>query len=175
MTVALFGVIVMGGVAAEPGSIGSAVATMSAGDFARVYYAAAAILAVALICVVATEEKPFRLVAAPARTFLNSTFTETPSSLKREARPTALINPEDCAALGIADGDRVEVGNERGKTIVHAKPKKGQQRGVVVVEGIWPNRNFETGIGINAVTSAEPGWPNGGAVFHDTAVWIRKA
>ena len=29
-------------------------------------------------------------------------------------------------------------------------------------------------IGINAVTSADPGWPNGGAVFHDTAVWIRK-
>ena len=28
----------------------------------------------------ATKEKPFRLVAAPARTFLNSTFTETPTS-----------------------------------------------------------------------------------------------
>ena len=33
----------------------------------------------------ATDEKPFRLVAAPARTFLNSTFTETPSSLPRGA------------------------------------------------------------------------------------------
>ena len=30
-------------------------------------------------------------------------------------------------------------------------------------------------IGINSLTSAEPGWPNGGAVFHDTAVWIRRA
>jgi anaerobic selenocysteine-containing dehydrogenase len=123
----------------------------------------------------ATAEKPFRLVAAPARTFLNSTFTETPSSQKREVRPTAMMNPDDCKAMGIADGDRVEVGNERGKTIVHAKAKSGQQKGVVVVEGIWPNRNFETGIGINAVTSADPGWPNGGAVFHDTAVWIKKA
>jgi anaerobic selenocysteine-containing dehydrogenase len=122
----------------------------------------------------ATAEKPFRLVAAPARTFLNSTFTETPSSQKREVRPTAMMNPEDCKAMAIADGDRVEVGNERGKTVVHAKARGGQQRGVVVVEGIWPNRNFETGIGINAVTSADPGWPNGGAVFHDTAVWIKK-
>ena len=62
----------------------------------------------------------------------------------------------------------------RGKhgTLANAKPY--QQKGVVVVEGIWPNRNFETGIGINAVTSADPGWPNGGAVFHDTAVWIRR-
>ncbi len=122
----------------------------------------------------ATADKPFRLVAAPARTFLNSTFTETPSSQKREVRPTAMMNPDDCKTMGVADGDRVEVGNERGKTVVHAKAKDGQQRGVVVVEGIWPNRNFETGIGINAVTSADPGWPNGGAVFHDTAVWIKK-
>jgi len=122
----------------------------------------------------ATTEKPFRLIAAPARTFLNSTFTETPSSLKREQRPTALIHPEDCSALGVAEGERVELGNERGSVIVHVKPQDGQQRGVVVVEGIWPNRYFQNGIGINSVTSADPGWPNGGAVFHDTAVWIRR-
>jgi len=35
------------------------------------------------------------------------------------------MNPEDCTAMGIAEGDRVEVGNERGKTIVKAKPKTG--------------------------------------------------
>jgi anaerobic selenocysteine-containing dehydrogenase len=122
----------------------------------------------------ATAEKPYRLVAAPARTFLNSTFTETPSSLKREQRPTALIHPEDCKALGVAQGDRVRLGNERGEVIVHVAPREGQQSGVVVVEGIWPNRYFENGIGINSLTSAEPGWPNGGAVFHDTAVWIRR-
>ena len=122
----------------------------------------------------ATAEKPFRLVAAPARTFLNSTFTETPSSVKRERRPTALIHPEVCAELGIAEGDRVRLGNERGEVIVHVKPQDGQQRGVVVVEGIWPNRYFENGLGINSLTSADPGWPNGGAVFHDTAVWIRR-
>jgi anaerobic selenocysteine-containing dehydrogenase len=122
----------------------------------------------------ATPDKPFRLVAAPARTFLNSTFTETPSSLKRERRPTALLRPEDCAELGVAEGDRVQLGNERGAVIVHVEPQEGQQRGVVIVEGIWPNRYFENGLGINALTSAEPGWPNGGAVFHDTAVWIRR-
>jgi anaerobic selenocysteine-containing dehydrogenase len=122
----------------------------------------------------ATPAKPFRLVAAPARTFLNSTFTETPSSVKRERRPTALLHPEDCAALGVAEGGRVELGNERGAVIVHVQPQEGQQRGVVVVEGIWPNRHFENGLGINALTSADPGWPNGGAAFHDTAVWIRR-
>lgn len=123
----------------------------------------------------ATAAKPFRLVAAPARTFLNSTFTETPGSLQREKRPTALINPADCARLGIAAGDLVQLGNEKGTVEVHAQPKDGQQEGVVIVEGIWPNRNFVHGIGINRLTSADPGYPIGGAVFHDTAVWLRKA
>ena len=123
----------------------------------------------------ATGEKPFRLVAAPARTFLNSTFSETPGSLARERRPTALMNPEDCRALGVVEGDRVTLGNERGQVVAHARPRPGQQPGVVVVEGIWPNKHFEGGIGINALTSAEPGYPKGGAVFHDTAVWIRRA
>jgi hypothetical protein len=44
----------------------------------------------------------------------------------------------------------------------------------VIVEGVWPNKHFVNGLGINALTSAEPGYPNGGAVFHDTAVWIRR-
>ena len=118
-----------------------------------------------------TPDKPFRLVAAPARTFLNSTFTETPSSLQRERRPTAFLHPEDCAALGVARRRSVTVGNERGEVIVHVEPRPGQQRGVVVVEGVWPNKHFENGIGINALTSSEPGYPNGGAVFHDTAVF----
>ncbi len=123
----------------------------------------------------ATAEKPFRLVAAPARTFLNSTFTETPSSLAREKRPTALLHPDDCAALGAVAGTALQLGNERGEVIAHAEPREGQPRGVVIVEGVWPNKHFVNRLGINALTSAEPGYPNGGAVFHDTAVWIRKA
>jgi anaerobic selenocysteine-containing dehydrogenase len=120
-------------------------------------------------------ERTFRLVAAPARNYLNSTFTETPTSRAKERRPTIFIHPEDCRALGIAAGDRVRVGNAHGSLVIHAKPFAGVQRGVVVVESIWPNRAFEEGIGINALISADPGLPNGGAAFHDTAIWIRPA
>jgi hypothetical protein len=42
-------------------------------------------------------------------------------------------------------------------------------------KGIWPNHAFEEGIGINTLTSAERGYPNGGGCFHDTAIWIRRA
>ncbi|HEX6977689.1 MAG TPA: molybdopterin oxidoreductase family protein [Alphaproteobacteria bacterium] len=120
-------------------------------------------------------ERPFRLVAAPARSFLNTTFTETPSAKAREKRPTVLIHPQDCEALGITDGARVRLGNHRGDVVVHARSFDGVQRGVVVVESIWPNAAFEEGRGINTLTSADAGYPNGGAVFHDTAIWIRPA
>jgi len=123
----------------------------------------------------ADAEHPFRLVAAPARNFLNTTFTETPSSQSREGRPTVLIHPDACKRLGITDGDRVRLGNRRGTVVVHAREFDGLQPEVVVVESIWPNGAFEEGIGINALTSADPGFPSGGAVFHDTAIWVRPA
>ena len=123
----------------------------------------------------ADAEHPFRLVAAPARQFLNSTFTETPGSRDREGRPTVLVHPADCARLGIADGARVRLGNRLASIVVHARPFDGLQAGVLVVESIWPNGAFEEGIGVNALVSADPGPPKGGAVFHDTAVWLRPA
>jgi anaerobic selenocysteine-containing dehydrogenase len=123
----------------------------------------------------ADDEHPFRLVAAPARQFLNSTFTETPGSRAREIRPAVMMHPRDCQRLGIVDGARVRVGNRRGAIVVHAKEFDGLQPGVIVIESIWPNEAFEEGIGVNVLTSADAGPPRGGAVFHDTAVWVRAA
>ncbi|MBS0561361.1 MAG: molybdopterin oxidoreductase family protein [Proteobacteria bacterium] len=121
----------------------------------------------------ASPDRPFRLVAAPARQFLNTSFTETPTGRKREGRPTALVHPADAARLGVTEGGLVRLGNARGEVVVHAKLFDGMQPGVVVVESIWPNADFQGGIGINALTSEDPAPPLGGAVFHDTAVWMR--
>ncbi len=121
----------------------------------------------------ATEDRPFRLVAAPARSFLNSTFTEMPYSRAREGRPTLLLNPADAARLGIADGAPVRIGNARGEVRLHARLAEGAQPGVVVAESIWPHADHQGGLGINALTSDEPALPAGGAVFHDTSVWLR--
>lgn len=122
----------------------------------------------------ATEDRPLRLVAAPARQFLNSTFTETPTARKREGRPQALICPEDAALHGIADGALMRLGNGRSEVVLHARHVPAQTRGTVIVESIWPAEAFG-GLqhGINVLTSDEPALPAGGAVFHDTAVWMR--
>jgi len=121
---------------------------------------------------------PFRLVSPPARTFLNSTFTETPGSRKREGSPTVLIHVDDAAKLGLSSGAAVRIGNDRGAVTVTAKLTDGVQRGVVIVEGVWPGDAFgdESGrVGINQLVSAEPVAPVGGVAFHDTAVWVTPA
>jgi anaerobic selenocysteine-containing dehydrogenase len=122
----------------------------------------------------ADAARPYRLVTAPARNYLNTSFTEMPTSIAREARPTVLMHPADARELGVEAGDLVRLGNDLGSVLLHAKIVEGQQRRVLVVESIWPNHAFIEGIGINALTSADPGPPNGGAVFHDTAVWLRS-
>ena len=118
---------------------------------------------------------PYRLVTAPARHYLNSSFTETPTSIRREKRPEVMLHPDDAHALGVGEGARVRIGNERGDLIIHATLFEGVQRGIVIVESIWPNEAFEEGIGINVLTGADPVGPVGGAAFHDNRIWIEAA
>jgi anaerobic selenocysteine-containing dehydrogenase len=98
------------------------------------------------------SEHPFRLATSPARSFLNSSFQETPGSIAKEGRPELKIHPGDAQSLGIADGDLIQIGNTRGQVFVHAQFFDGLQRGVVVSEGLWPNSAFEGGEGINPLT-----------------------
>ena len=123
---------------------------------------------------VRTGEKPYRLVTAPARNFLNSSFTETATSKKREGRPTAKIHSQTCQQLAVAANDLIRIGNEQGSVVVHVEVYDDLQPDVVIVESIWPSANFVEGVGINVLISADPGHGMGGAVFHDTTVWLRK-
>lgn len=122
----------------------------------------------------ASAERPFRLVAAPARHFLNSSFTETPSSRQLEGRPTAQLHPDAAARLGIADGELIRLGNAQASVLLHARTVAGVQPDTVVVESQWPNDAFIEGVGINALVSAEPGFPAAGVAYHDTAVWVQR-
>ena len=123
----------------------------------------------------ASDECPLRLVAAPARQFLNTSFTETVSSRRMEKAPVARMHPDDMVDAAIVDGDPVTLGNHRGQVTLKAMCFDGLQRGTVVVESLWPNADFIGGVGINALISSSPGQPDGGAVFHDTAIWARKS
>ena len=116
---------------------------------------------------------PFRLATSPAHSFLNSTFNQSAVGVARERRPEVMVHPDAAAALGIADGDVVVVGNQRGKVRLHARLFAGVQKDVLISEGLWPNAAFLDGRGINVLTGADSVAPFGGAAFHDNRVWLR--
>lgn len=120
-----------------------------------------------------TEACPLRLVAAPARQFLNTSFTETPSSRRMEKNPQARFHKDDMCRFGLLHGSMVTLGNHRGQVSMEAVEFDGVPSGTVIVESLWPNKDFAGGVGINALISSEAGKPAGGAVFHDTAVWAK--
>src|SRR5690606_40950703 len=62
---------------------------------------------------------------------------------------------------------RIRMGNKRGEILIHAEAFAGVQRGVVIVESIAPNADFEGEEGINTLTSAIQAAPYGGAAFHE--------
>src|SRR6202162_4535866 len=123
----------------------------------------------------ADEAHPFRLATSPSRSFLNTSFNETPSSQAREGAPSVMIHPADAARLGIADGDAVTLGNTRGETTLTARLFEGLRRGVLIAESVHPNKAHIGGRGHNTLDGAEAVAPIGGAAFHDNKVWMKKA
>ena len=95
--------------------------------------------------------------------------------LSRHRDESIMIGDDVVITIVDIRGDKVRLGNEQGSVVLNVSIFPGVQTNVVGVESVWPNYAFEEGIGINALVSAEPGAPNGGAVFHDTAVWIKPA
>lgn len=121
----------------------------------------------------ADAEHPFRLATSPARNFLNSTFAETPTSVQKEGRPELMICPDDAQRMNIVDGDIVRIGNARGELRIHARIVEGARAGVLIAEGLWPNKAHLDGEGINILTGGDAVAPYGGAAFHDNKVWLK--
>jgi anaerobic selenocysteine-containing dehydrogenase len=117
---------------------------------------------------------PFRLATPPARNFLNSTFAETKTSREKEGRPEVMLSPADAARHDVANGDIVTIGNVRGSVRIHARVTDAVKPGVLVAEGLWPNKAHLDGEGINVLTGADNVAPFGGVGLHDNRVWLRK-
>ncbi|MGA0929873.1 MAG: molybdopterin-dependent oxidoreductase [bacterium] len=120
-----------------------------------------------------SHDKPYRLITPPARWFLNSTFNEMSLSQDRLLSPKAWMHPSDLKKEGLENAGQIKIGNERGEIEIALEANEEVQPGLVVIEGLWANRAFPAAKGVNTLTSADVAFPNGGAVFHDTTVWVR--
>ena len=73
----------------------------------------------------ADDERPFRLVTAPSRGYLNSSFTETPGSREREGRPTIKLHPRGPRSRRRL-GRRPAAGRQPAGQ--HRRPRRGVRR-----------------------------------------------
>ena len=120
-------------------------------------------------------DQPFRLMTAPARYGLNSSFRERDDLRRKEERPLLQMNPADARAKGLADGDPAVAFNDLGEVTFTLRVTSGVPRGVVVSEGVWWLDQCPGARSVNALTSQRLTDQGGGSTFYDNTVDVRPA
>ena len=120
------------------------------------------------------QKYPLALITPAAHAFLNSSFANLPKQLRQEMRPFIEIHPADAAARGIADGESVQVFNERGSCELYASVTTRARAGVCISPSVWWNKLSPRKVNVNQLTSQELTDMGGGATFYDTLVEIKK-
>jgi len=85
-------------------------------------------------------EYPFQLANRRNRHSMNSWLNELPGLHPSGKRNVVVIHPDDAAALGISDGDRVRVSSPVGAIELSASVNERPRRGVVVIDHGWGSR-----------------------------------
>ncbi len=118
---------------------------------------------------------PLELLARKADNHLNSTFAGLPGHRAMEAAHSGQfeMHPADAQARGIADGDAVEVFNDRGKIPLRAKVNGAVPAGVAACRLGW-NKLSCDGQGVNTLTSEALTDLGGGPTFYSTLVEVRR-
>ncbi len=117
---------------------------------------------------------PLAFLSPPARHFLNSTFANLARFREFEREPRLEMHPEDAAARGIREGDRVRVFNDRGGYTLKARVNGKPRRGVVVAPSVWWKKHAPDGANANNVTSQRTTDLGGGATFYDCRVQVER-
>jgi len=121
------------------------------------------------------QKYPLAMISPPARNFLNSSFANLAFALAAEKEPRLDIHPDDAAARGIGDGERVRIFNDRGGFAVTARVSERARPGVVVALSVWWRKLSPDGRNANDVTSQALTDMGGGATFYDCLVEVERA
>ena len=121
------------------------------------------------------QRYPLALVSPGNHYFLNSSFANNPT-LRQQAGPiTVSLHPDDAAARGLSDGNRVRVFNDRGGFDALIRVSDIVQPGVAASDkGHWP-KLLETETNINMTVDDRGSDMGGGAVYHDNRVQVEAA
>jgi anaerobic selenocysteine-containing dehydrogenase len=118
---------------------------------------------------------PLEFLPRKADNYMNSTFANVSTHRGLEAAHTGVLemHRDDAAPRGIADGDAVEVFNDRGSLALRAHVNGGVVRGVVAARLNW-NKLSAGSHNVNLLTSQRLNDIGGGPVFYSVLVEVRK-
>ena len=115
---------------------------------------------------------PLNMLSPKAHAFLNSTFANMELQLHHAGEQMVMINPGDAGARGIADGNAVQVFNDRGAFHAVAHVSEDASPGVVVAPlGYWA-KNSPNGRTVNAINPPTFADYGNAPTFSDTLVEV---
>lgn len=119
---------------------------------------------------------PLEFLPRKADNYMNSTFPNLPGHREMESAYNGVleIHTDDAAARGIAEGDAVDVFNDRGCLKLYAHVNGAVQPGVVAARLDW-NKLSAGGHNVNLLTSQRLNDLGGGPVFYSVLVDVRPA
>ena len=91
------------------------------------------------------EQYPLVLLTPHTKYGAQTTFHFAPWWREIMVEPMCHINPEDAAARGIADGDKMRMFNERGECVLKAKYNAGVPQGILLHYHGWSSDAYEKG------------------------------
>jgi molybdopterin-containing oxidoreductase family molybdopterin binding subunit len=99
------------------------------------------------------DELPYQLFTGRQRFFMQSMYTDDPINVSLSGgSPSTRMNPRDVAAVGLSDGDKVEVFNDLGHVVTNLEVDESVPAGTVHVWFGWRRRQFEEGTYSEMVT-----------------------
>ncbi len=124
------------------------------------------------------EGGPYPLEFLPRKSdnYMNSTFINLPGHREMETAHNGVLemHRDDAAQRGIAEGDAVEVFNDRGSLRLRAHVDGAVRPGVVAARVGW-NKLSAGGHNVNLLTSQRLNDLGGGPVFYSVLVDVRRA
>ena len=106
--------------------------------------------------------------------FLNSSYSQLPKHGPLEGGPFVELDAADATARGIAEGDTVEVTNDRATLRLTARLTDRLQHGVVAIPFGWWSTHHQDGRVANSLTNDTLTEWGGGVAYADTLVEIRR-
>jgi anaerobic selenocysteine-containing dehydrogenase len=116
---------------------------------------------------------PLNILSPKNHAFLNSGYGNIARQLGHAGEQYVIMHPTDARARGVAEGERVEVFNDRGRFHAELQVSDEVREGVIVAPlGYWAS-NSANGRSVNAVNSSRYADLGRGPTFSDTLVEVR--